>query len=104
MKGPFDLGTLGTPLPPPSPGSWERNRLFRGRRYRVTKPFLDSDGDEHKMGEEWEFLGTLFSKFDDELTICVKRDDGREWAIPLVWKKGRQWQVLENWNYYFEPI
>jgi len=61
---------------------------------------VDSDGDEHRVGEEWTFVGTLFSKFDDELTICIRRDSGEEWMIPLIWKKGMQQEVIERWQEY----
>jgi|SRR6185312_2105411 len=100
MKGPYKLGTLHSPLPPATT-SWEHTRLSRGSRYRVAGSFVDADGDEHPSGEEWIFLNTTFSKFDNELTIQVRKDNGEEWKIPLVWERGRQWDVLENWSQYF---
>jgi hypothetical protein len=87
-----------------SEGACERTRLVRGGRYRVTKAFRDADGDEHLTGEEWIFVSTLFSKFDDELTLCIRDVGGNEWKIPLDWKINNQQDVIENWQQYVAAL
>ena len=99
MQGPYRIGSLGSPVTP-AEGDWERTRLVRGERYRVIKPFRDADGDEHPIGQEWIFVSTLFSKFDDELTLCIRDVSGEEWKIPLIWKPDRHMDVIENWQQY----
>jgi hypothetical protein len=100
MQGPYKAGTVSiiTSLAGPA---WEQNKLVRGARYRVTKSFLDADGDEHNVGEEWTFVGSSFSKFDDELAFCVRREGEQEWKIPLIWSDAKQGAVIERWREYF---
>jgi hypothetical protein len=100
VQGPYKSGSIGSPVPP-SEGDWEGGRLVRGGRYRVTKSFQDADGDEHPIGEDWTFVSTLFSKFDDELTLCIRDAGGNERKIPLKWKVDSQQDVLANWQGYF---
>src|SRR5260221_10518727 len=54
--------------------AWERCNLKRGQGYRVTKAFTDADGMQHVAGEEWAFIGSKFSRFEDEyiLSICIE--------------------------------
>lgn len=99
MQGPYKIGSIGSPVAP-SEWDWERNRLIRGERYRVIKAFFDADGHEHAIGEEWLFISTLFSKFDDELTICIRLTSGEEWKIPLLWSVDQQQDVIERWQNY----
>jgi hypothetical protein len=96
MQGPYGRGTLD--LPPPSEWSWERNQLARGQTYRVSKAFEDADGDVHPVGEAWVFLGAMFNKFDDELTLCVRLPSGTEWKIPLLWRPDQQAAVIDRWS------
>jgi len=103
MQGPYKPGTIGSPVAP-SHGDWETNRLIRGQRYRVIKRFSDADADEHDIGEEWAFISTLFSKFDDELTICVRDVTGEEWTIPLIWTPDKQQDIIERWQDYFSRV
>jgi hypothetical protein len=102
MRGPFKNGTLGN-LVTQSQGHWEKRNLIRNQRYEVVKPFLDSDGDEHPVGEEWCFIGSMFSKFDDEITICVRVMSGEEWKFSLIWKQNKQTDVIEHWREYLKP-
>ena len=76
------------------------NTTRAGRALWVIKPFRDADGDEHPIGQEWIFVSTLFSKFDDELTLCIRDVSGEEWKIPLIWKPDRHMDVIENWQQY----
>ncbi len=100
MQGPFAAGTFRSSITP-SADSWEaRHGLIRGRRYRVIKSFSDNDGNIHTAGEEWYFMSVLFSKFDNELTVCVRFDNGEDWMIPFLWEQRKQQEVIENIQHY----
>ena len=103
MDGPYALGTLSNSVPS-SQWDWETGRLTRGQRYRVTEPFVDADGDHHQAGEEWLFISSLFSRFDDELTLCVRSNFNEEWKVRLLWKSGGQGEVIENFIRYVVPV
>src|SRR5581483_8327776 len=97
MQGPYNVGTFSN-LPAPSDWSWERTRLARGKTYRVIRSFADADGQEPPVGEEWVFLGEMFNKFDDELTVCIRSGGDEEWRIPFIWRADKQEEVLEHWQ------
>ena len=102
MNGPYERGTFDD-IPKPSDWDWEKKRMQRGAVYRIVVPFVDADGDEHGVGEEWVFISTMFSRFDDELTICVRRD-GHEWKIPLFWTPDAHGNLIENFNNYVVEV
>ena len=99
MQGPFTAGSLSGQMAN-SQSDWETRNLMRGEKYQVIKSFVDSDGSEHPVGEEWVCIGSMFSKFDDELAVCAKLQDGSEWRIPLIWKVNKQQNIIENWGNY----
>ncbi len=103
MKGPFPPGTwtIDSPI---SEWSWENGRVTRGQRYRVSKPFTDAHGDRHSIGEEWTFLRSMFSKFDDELIMCIRDASGDEWSITLLWKAEYHEMIIESFRDYVEPV
>jgi hypothetical protein len=68
------------------------------------KPFTDADGDTHGVGEEWVFISATFSKFDDLLTLCLRRSFDEEWTLPLLWKKGEQEEVIEDFGTHMKRI
>lgn len=103
MKGPYPSGTWISDSPV-SQWDWERTRLVRGHKYKVVKSFVDAHGDRHSVGEEWLFITTMFSKFDDELILCVRTDAGDEWTISLRWKPGLQEEIIENFSDYVSPV
>ncbi|HMD54883.1 MAG TPA: hypothetical protein VKJ65_10070 [Phycisphaerae bacterium] len=104
MQGPYPNGTSWYLEIPPTEWDWERDRLIRGERYRIIKPFVDADGDEHPIGEEWLFLRAMYSQFDDLLTLCVCFPSGDEWKIPLLWNKDKQQDIIEHWSDYMARI
>ncbi len=99
MKGPYSAGTHDYGVPP-TQRDWEFGRLERGHRYRVVKAFVDADGDRHDVGEEWVFVTQMFSKLDDELTICVRSESNEEWRIPMSWKPDAQQDTIEGFRHY----
>jgi hypothetical protein len=103
MDGPYVPGTYKA-LVPPSQWDWERSHLVRGQRYRVVKAFVDAEGDQHPVGEDWVFLMGMFSRFDNELSLCVRLASGDEWRIPLVWKPEAQQEIIENFLQYVAPV
>ena len=103
MQGPFAAATIGN-RNPPSDKNWETGKFDQGALYQVSQSFLDSDGDEHAVGEQWTFIGTQYSKFDDELTICTRKLNGEEWKIPLIWTKDGQGFVIEHRKHCFTRV
>jgi hypothetical protein len=103
MNGPYAPGTHDNPIPP-TKWDWEKTRLIRGKRYRVIKAFLDADGDRHEVGEAWTFVTSMFSRFDDELTICVRQESDDEWRIRMFWKPEAQQEVIEDFLNYVALI
>jgi hypothetical protein len=99
MNGPYELGSHEK-LTSPSQSPWEAPRLIRGQTYRVTTAFCDADGDEHQVGEKWFFITSMFSKFDDELSICIRSESNQEWRIPLFWTPDAQQDIIENFTRY----
>ncbi|MDA0659333.1 MAG: hypothetical protein O2931_13135 [Planctomycetota bacterium] len=99
MNGPHKSGTFKSDCLP-SELAWETQFLKRGRTYTVTKWFVDADNDAHAVGEEWTFIASMFSRFDDELTLCVRFATCEEWTIPLLWNTDSQADVIENFSGY----
>ena len=103
MNGPFPLGTRNSHAPV-SEWDWERGYLARGQRYRVVRPFVDVDGDMHPVGEEWIFLGSGFSRFEDDLFLFVRMLADDEWEFCLRWRPGFQLEIIENFLSYVNPV
>lgn len=74
--------------------------LEAGRSYSVLRSFVDADGDEHRAGESWRLLGSMFSKFDDLVTLCVTLRDGSQCEVPLIWRPEAQGQLVEKFSEY----
>lgn len=103
MKGPYPPGTW-TGHTPTSQWDWERGRLERGRAYRVTREFVDAEGDRHQAGEEWTFVMSLYSQFDDELTLCLRSASNEEWSFSLLRRPGGQTELIDSFSDYVAPI
>ncbi len=101
MQGPQPTGTFNG-LSEFSP--WEDGKLSRGTRYRVIKEFIDFDGDVHPIGEEWAFVASIFSPYDELLLIGVRLPSGEEWKILLSATAEAQHAVIENILRYVAPI
>src|SRR5262245_32898511 len=82
---------------------WEMRHLKRGQEYRVIKTFIDADNYQHTNGEKWSFQYSMFNKFDDELTLFVRKTDESLWSIALIWKEDYQQAVIENLTKYIQP-
>lgn len=81
----------------------EFQSLIAGRRYAVRSDFVDFDGDTHRSGETWKFLGANFLPFDDGQSLFVSLDGMREWHIRLQWRAEQQAHVLDNLDYFIQP-
>jgi hypothetical protein len=97
LIGPYSRGTFNAIV---SLSTWEAGRMVRGGQYRVIKPFNDADGDDHQVGEKWEFLLAMFNRVEDELSLCVLSASGEQWRIPLIWKPDAQQEVIEDFARY----
>lgn len=87
----------------PNHGS-ELGLLVAGRRYRVTAEFRDYDGDIHRIGEEWEFLGYSFLPYEDGVSLFVGTDGDLEWLVRMQRRPDQQEQVLDHLEEYFEAV
>lgn len=76
--------------------------LKRGHRYRVVEEFMDYDGEVHRNGETWTFLGASFLPHDDGQLLFVSMDDEREWQMRLQWRDGQQAHILDQFERYVE--
>ena len=77
--------------------------LDAGKRYRVIREFTDFDGDVHREGERWTFLGSSFLPYDDGLSLFVSLDGVREWQIRMQWRPEAQGTVLDTLSSYVGP-
>ena len=78
----------------------EFHGLVAGNPYQVCNSFVDAAGDEHKVGENWLLVGSMFSKFDDLVTLCVSLKDGSQHELPLSWRRGEQGHVIESFSQF----
>ena len=77
--------------------------LVRGRRYRVIRPFVDFDGDEHREGESWIYLGRNFLPYEDGLSLFVSLDGDQEWHIRMRWTPEDQEPIIDLLHEYVVP-
>jgi hypothetical protein len=94
MQGPQQFGHWNS-IDAPNCGK-KHQLLHAGRWYRVTKSFVDFDGDEHEEGERWQFLGYSYLPYDDGMSWFVSLDGTREWHIRLQWRPDAQIEILES--------
>ena len=84
--------------------SWVRGRMSPAGQHRVIVSFGDTEGDEHHIGEQWTFLGSWFSKFDDDVTLFVRTPDAKNFRFSLHWTPDTQENVIENILTYLEYV
>jgi hypothetical protein len=99
MYGPFERGRLTGA----ASASVLRGVLEPGRRYRVSRDFVDFDGVRHPAGEEWTFLGAAFLPYEDGVSLFVSLDGEREWQIRMQWRPEAQGAVLDALSSYVVP-
>ena len=58
-------------------------RMSYGTPFRVTKAFVDADGDYHPVGEEWTFIMSMFNRLASLYVICAAGPSREEWEIPI---------------------
>lgn len=77
--------------------------LIPGKRYRVSKAFIDYDGHTHPSGETGTFLGHNFLPYDDGLSLFVSLDDQSEWHLRLQWRANAQGRLIDHLKDYIQP-
>ena len=70
------------------------------RRYRVVRAFVEHDGRDHPVGEEWMFLRASFLPYEDGLPLFVSQDGQNEWPIRLQWREEAQGAVIDALHLY----
>ena len=101
MDGPYAAGNFKVFL---SASSWVERGLFGGNAYRVIKAFKDADGDEHAIGEEWPYLGSMFDRNYNEVSFCIRLGNAEEWSIPLIWRRDQQGDIVDHWDKYLAMV
>jgi hypothetical protein len=96
---------------PEPPGHWTIQRpqtafqhLVPGLRFEVVRDFKDYDGQAHRAGENWIFLGHIFLPHDDGLSLFVSLDGEREWHIRLQWRDDQQGPVIDDLDAYIHKV
>jgi Domain of unknown function (DUF3601) len=87
-------GLITVAQPPPESKAFKH--LAPARRYRVTKSFVDYDGEIHPIGENWIYLSHSFLPHDDGLSLFVSLDGERQRQIRLQWRDEQQGALIEN--------
>ena len=99
MEGPFPLRTHSAFF---ASVQWELDSgLVCRKRHRIIKPFMDADGDAHPAGEEWIFVTSMFSAYDDEYSLVVRILDA-EWRIALG-SRGQN-EIIDNLRQYVAVV
>ena len=80
------------------PDSWEM--LQPGHIYCVTQSFLDFDGTQHPVGEQWTYLSFNFLPYDDGLSLFVSLDAEQEWHIRMQLRPEEQGAIMRNLSHY----
>ena len=81
-----------------------RDFLFPGKKYLVTKTFLDARKSVHRVGESWVFLGYHPSGFGEATIIYASADDSSPCNFAIDWNSTENNLGLENVREYFEEI
>jgi len=77
--------------------------LVPGKRYRVTKAFLDTGKTVHRPGETWTYLGYSIHGFADATAIYTRSSNGVEAGFGIDWNNETD-NVLEHLRDYVEPV
>ncbi len=94
---------------PESKGLWSslnlnstHSHLTAGKKYTVSKAFMDFDKDLHPVGETWIFIGSSFLPYDDGLSLFVSLDGEHEWQIRMQWRPEEQGQIIDDLQNYIQ--
>lgn len=100
MRGPFPKGTYTGHILPQKRRNW--GHLEPGRKYVVSREFLDFDNDVHTVGKSWIFLGYSFHHMDEGLSLFVTMDGEQEWYLPLQGGADQQGGVMDQLELYIK--
>jgi hypothetical protein len=84
--------------------SSQRLHLVPDQQYRVIKPFTDADATPHLAGEEWTFIGSKFSRFEDEYVIFVRFGSGITQSFGLICEESKQYEIVRHFREYVTKI
>ncbi len=70
--------------------------------YVVVQAFGDFDGAEHKVGENWTFIGSSFLPYDDGLSLFAMID-GQRRQVRMQWRDEEQGPIIDNLGGYLQP-
>lgn len=84
--------------------SSRRLHLVPGRTYRVRKQFSDADGGQHAIGEEWAFIGSKFSRFEDEHIISIRSASCATKSFGLIYEESEQYEIIRHFRDYVTEL
>lgn len=90
-------------LPTDDAQSSRRLHLFAGRKYRLTRRFSDADSQSHPVGEEWTFISSKFSRFEDEHIIFVRSASGATQSLGLIHDESEQYEMVRHFCEKISP-
>lgn len=88
----------------PDTASSKRLGLVHGQKYCVIETFLDADGNAHATGEEWVFVGSKFSRFENEYILTVRVRSGGAESFGLICDVDKQGDVVQHIREYVRRI
>ena len=74
--------------------------LQPGKRYVVTRQFIDYDSQVHPVGESWTFVRSSFLPYEDGLSLFVSPDGKAEHQIRLQWRDDEQGSIIDHFSNY----
>ncbi len=78
--------------------------LIVGRRYRVTRDFVDFDRGVHPVGGEWTFVGHSFLPYDDGLSLFVSTGGDHVRQIRMRWTPDDQGPIVDALRDYVMAV
>jgi hypothetical protein len=81
-----------------------RLQLVEGQTYRVIRSFIDADGLSHPVDEEWSFIGTKFSRFENEYIVSIRPRIGGVETFGLICEEDQQYDMVRHFSDYVARI
>ncbi|MDR2214454.1 MAG: DUF3601 domain-containing protein [Nevskiaceae bacterium] len=104
MYGPQAIGYWSSRKAPNNSSKYQH--LNAGKRYHVTREFLDYDRSIHPVGENWMFMGSSFLPYEDGWSLFVSPDGKHEWMFRMQSRPEEQAAILNSLAEYVaeEPL
>ena len=78
--------------------------LIPGKKYLVTKSFIDAAKSVHREGEVWTYLGFCPNGFSESTYIYISTDKNAETGFGIDWNSSKNNLGLENVRNYVQEL